>query len=131
MDVHNVHAYILGEHGDSEFAARSMTHIAGMSMDRSPQKVLCGPVCPNWLAERAKIEQAVRDSAYHIIDYKGVPRAYHAVGLALFLDHRVASILRNEHSVRPDRVSPLESTVSWVAASVFHASSPRKGSTAS
>ena len=29
VDVHNIHAYFLGEHGDSEFAAWSMTHIAG------------------------------------------------------------------------------------------------------
>ncbi len=100
VDVHNVHAYILGEHGDSEFAAWSMTHIAGMSMDRFC--VLCGR-CSNWLAERAKIEQAVRDSAYHIIDYKGA--TYYAVGLAL--TRIVASILRNEHSVLTVSV-PLE-----------------------
>jgi L-lactate dehydrogenase len=31
VDVHNVHAYILGEHGDSEFAAWSMTNIAGIT----------------------------------------------------------------------------------------------------
>ena len=30
VDVHNVHAYIIGEHGDSEVAAWSMTHMAGM-----------------------------------------------------------------------------------------------------
>lgn len=33
VDVHNVHANMLGEHGDSEFAVWSMTHIAGMSME--------------------------------------------------------------------------------------------------
>ena len=33
VDVHNVHAYILGEHGDSEFATWSMSHIAGMHFD--------------------------------------------------------------------------------------------------
>ncbi len=92
VDVHNVHAYILGEHGDSEFAAWSMTHVAGVGMDRFC--VLCGR-CSNWLAERARIEQAVRDSAYHIIGYKGA--TYYAVGLAL--TRIVAAILRNEHSV--------------------------------
>ena len=30
VDVGNVHAYILGEHGDSEVAASSMTHVAGV-----------------------------------------------------------------------------------------------------
>ena len=33
VDVHNVHAYVLGEHGDSEFAAWSMTHVGGMPID--------------------------------------------------------------------------------------------------
>ena len=31
--VHNVHAYILGEHGDSEFAAWSLTNIGGILVD--------------------------------------------------------------------------------------------------
>ena len=30
VDTRNVHAYILGEHGDSEVAAWSMTHVAGI-----------------------------------------------------------------------------------------------------
>jgi L-lactate dehydrogenase len=47
------------------------------------------------MAERAKIEQTVRDSAYHIIDYKGA--TYFAVGLALV--RIVESILRNQKSV--------------------------------
>ena len=33
VDVSNVHAYFLGEHGDSEFPAWSMTHIAGVAID--------------------------------------------------------------------------------------------------
>lgn len=92
INVHNVHAYILGEHGDSEFAAWSMTHLAGMSIDE-----YC-PVCrkcSNWEEERAGIVKAVRDSAYHIIDYKG--STYFAVGLALV--RIVEAILRNQKSV--------------------------------
>jgi L-lactate dehydrogenase len=92
INTHNVHAYILGEHGDSEFAAWSMTHIGGIQIDR-----YC-PVCrkcQDWMAERARIEQTVRDSAYHIIDYKGA--TYFAVGLALV--KIVESILRNQKSV--------------------------------
>lgn len=92
VDVRNVHAYILGEHGDSEFAAWSHTHIAGMPID-----VYC-PLCRgcvDWREERKKIEQEVRDSAYHIIDYKGA--TCYAIGMALV---RIASaVLRNEKSV--------------------------------
>jgi L-lactate dehydrogenase len=92
IDVHNVHGYVLGEHGDSEFVAWSMTHIAGMSMeDYCP---VCGQ-CKDWLSERQKIEQAVRESAYHIIGYKGA--TCFAVGLALV---RIsAAILRGQNSV--------------------------------
>jgi len=92
IDIHNVHAYILGEHGDSEFAAWSMTHVAGMPIDEFCP--ICGK-CPDWTAELDKIEQKVRDSAYHIINYKGA--TCFAVGLALV---RIAgAILRGEKSV--------------------------------
>ncbi|MBN1249237.1 MAG: L-lactate dehydrogenase [Anaerolineae bacterium] len=92
IDVHNVHAYILGEHGDSEFAAWSMVHLAGLSMDQYCP--ICGH-CGDWEEERRSIEKAVRNSAYHVIDYKGA--TYYAVGLALV--RIVGAILRNEHSV--------------------------------
>ncbi len=92
VDIHNVHAYVLGEHGDSEFAAWSMTHIAGMSMDEYCPA--CGR-CRDWKAERCKIEQAVRDSAYHVIGYKGA--TYFAVGLAL--TRISAAVLRGQNSV--------------------------------
>ena len=92
VDSHNVHAYVLGEHGDSEFAAWSMTHIAGMSFDQYCP--VCG-MCSEWKAEKDRIEQAVRDSAYHIIDYKGATSW--AIGLALTRITR--AILRDEHSV--------------------------------
>ena len=92
INTHNVHAYMLGEHGDSEFAAWSMTHIGGIQIDHYCP--VCGK-CENWMNERAKIEQTVRDSAYHIIDYKGA--TYFAVGLALA--KIVESILRSQKSV--------------------------------
>jgi L-lactate dehydrogenase len=92
VDVHNVHAYILGEHGDSEFAAWSMTNIAGMMIDD-----FC-PVCnkcSDWKTERKAIEQKVRESAYYIINAKG--STHFAVGLALV--RITASILRKQNSV--------------------------------
>ncbi len=92
VDVRNVHAYILGEHGDSEMAAWSMTHIAGMPMDS-----YCA-VCrreKNWRYVREQIVEKVRRSAYHIIGYKG--STCYGIGLALV---RIAgAILRDEHSV--------------------------------
>ena len=92
VDVHNVHAYFLGEHGDSEFAAWSMTHVAGIPVGEYCK--LCGN-CPGWKEQRKAIEQQVRDSAAHIINSKG--STYFAVGLALV--KITGSILRNQHSV--------------------------------
>jgi L-lactate dehydrogenase len=92
VDVHNVHAYILGEHGDSEFAAWSMTNIAGISIDD-----YC-PVCNNcsdWKIQRNLIEEQVRDSAYHIINYKGSTQF--AVGLALV--RITGAILRSQNTI--------------------------------
>ena len=92
IDVHNVHAYFLGEHGDSEFAVWSMTNVAGISIDEYCP--VCGK-CSDWKKQRKLIEQQVRDSAYHIINSKG--STYFAVGLALV--KITASILRRQNSV--------------------------------
>ncbi len=92
VDVHNVHAYILGEHGDSEFAAWSMTNVAGMMIDEYCP--LCNK-CADWKADRKVIEQQVRESAYHIINAKG--STHYAVGLALV--RITAAILRKQNSV--------------------------------
>jgi L-lactate dehydrogenase len=92
IDVHNVHAYVLGEHGDSEFAAWSLTHVAGMSINEyCPICTKCG----DWNVERARIVDEVRSSAYHIIDYKGA--TYFAIGLALV--QIVGAVLRNQKTV--------------------------------
>ena len=92
VDVRNVHAYILGEHGDSEVPAWSMTNLAGMAMDDyCPACHKCG----DWSKERDRIVTEVRDSAYHIIEAKGSTCC--AIGLALV--RIVGAVLRNEHSV--------------------------------
>lgn len=92
VDVHNVHGYILGEHGDSEFAAWSMTHIAGMKTD---EYFPASGKSSGWKKQRRLIEKQVRDSAYHIINYKGSTQF--AVGLALV--KITGAILRSQHSM--------------------------------
>ena len=92
VDVSNVHAYILGEHGDSEVAAWSMTHIAGIPIDNyCPQ---CGN-CRDWHGERDRIVREVKDSAYHIINYKG--STYFGIGMSL--TRIVGTILQDQNSV--------------------------------
>jgi L-lactate dehydrogenase len=92
IDPRNVHGYILGEHGDNQFAAWSLTHLAGNPIGRYCS--VCKK-CDNWEETRERIEREVRESAYHIIQYKGA--TYYAVGLALV--RIVGAILRNESSV--------------------------------
>lgn len=92
VDVSNVHGYILGEHGDSEFPAWSMTHVGGMPIDDyCPQ---CA-TCDDWMLDREEIARQVRESAYHIINYKGA--TYYAIGMALV--RITAAILQDQNSV--------------------------------
>ncbi len=92
VDARNIHGYILGEHGDSEFAAWSLTHVAGMPISDYCAK--CGS-CSDGAVRRNEIVERVRKSAYHIIGYKG--STCYAIGLALV--RIVGAILRDEHSV--------------------------------
>jgi len=91
VDARNVHAYIIGEHGDSEVPAWSLSHIAGV-----PLKQYCNicKVC-DYKQHHLQIAEQVRNSAYHIIDYKG--STYYGIGLSLV--RITQAILRNENSV--------------------------------
>jgi L-lactate dehydrogenase len=92
VDVHNIHAYILGEHGDSEFAAWSMTNMAGLPIEEFCRQ--CAK-CEDGPAARQKIVEEVRRSAYHIIEYKGST----SFGVGMALTRIAAAILRNQHGV--------------------------------
>lgn len=92
VDVRNVHAYILGEHGDSEIAPWSMAHLAGLPLNDYVERY--GDP-DSWERDKAELVQTVRDSAYHIINYKGA--TYFAVGLAL--TRIVSSILQQQRSL--------------------------------
>jgi len=87
----NIHGYILGEHGDSEFAAWSMVHVAGI-----PFASYCSS-CRNCDAftRRAAIEEEVRRSAYHVIGYKGST----SYGVGMAIRQIVSTILRNERRI--------------------------------
>lgn len=91
-DVHSVHAYVLGEHGDSEVAAWSMTNVSGIPVEEYH------PIRKqedDWNKIREEMEANVRDSAYHIIDYKGAT----SYAVALSLVRIVGAILRGQNSV--------------------------------
>jgi L-lactate dehydrogenase len=91
VDPGNVHAYVLGEHGDSEVLAWSRTSISGASLTEFVARHR-GPSTP---AEREAIERRVREAAYEIIERKGA--TYYAVALAVA--EIVEAICRDERSI--------------------------------
>ena len=94
VDPRNVHTYVLGEHGDTELPAWSLTSIAGMGMDEYCS--LCAS-CQGSLSQtvRAEFDDKVRNAAYRIIEGKGA--TFYAVALAV--RRIVEAILRNEQSI--------------------------------
>ncbi len=72
-----VHAYVLGEHGDTEVLAWSAAQVAGLPLAEFAKR--CG--APLDEASRADIDQKVRRAAYAIIAGKG--STYYGVGAAL------------------------------------------------
>jgi L-lactate dehydrogenase len=92
VDPSNVHAYIIGEHGDTEVPVWSLANIAGVRFaDYCP---VCGNKCRGPLP-KDEIFNEVKNAAYRIIKGKGA--TYYAIGLALV--EIVESILRDEYSV--------------------------------
>jgi L-lactate dehydrogenase len=91
IDSRNVHAYIIGEHGDSEVPVWSSANIAGVKL-----KEYC-PVCGMKYDEPYldKIFEQVKNAAYKIIGLKGA--TYYAIGLGL--TRIVESIIRDENAV--------------------------------
>lgn len=82
----SVHAYIIGEHGDSELAVWSSANISGkrIASDLSDDR-------------KEDIFVQVRDAAYKIIESKGA--TYY--GIAMGLARITRAILRNEEAVLP------------------------------
>ena len=91
VDPRNVHAYIIGEHGDSEVPVWSQANIAGLAL-----KKYC-PACEKKCSpeEREEIFDQVRNAAYEIITRKG----HTNFAIALAVQRIVGSILHDENSV--------------------------------
>lgn len=91
VNNNNVHAYILGEHGDSEVASFSTGSICGESFTAYAEKFNL-----EWDKEIEKvIENDVKNAAYEIINRKGA--TYFAIGLAT--TRIVEAILRDENTI--------------------------------
>lgn len=91
VDARSVHAFIIGEHGDSEVPVWSLANIAGMRLEE-----FCaaqGRSC-DWKELHSVFEQT-RDAAYHIIARKKA--TYYAVAAGLM--RIMEAILRDQNTV--------------------------------
>ena len=94
VDPNNIHAYIIGEHGDTELPVWSNATIGGMAIE-----TYCSDYAKlgNAKNELAEIFVKVKNAAYQIIQAKGATN--YSIALALVKITR--SILRNENSILP------------------------------
>lgn len=91
VDPRNVHAYIIGEHGDSEVPVWSLANVAGIKL-----KDFCSTCDALYnVSDFNEMFLKVRNAGYEIIKRKG--RTFYAV--ALGVTKIVESILRNENAV--------------------------------
>lgn len=92
VDARNVHAYILGEHGDTEFPVWSHANIAGLQIEE-------------WVKNHPEVNEeelvniffGVRDAAYTIIEKKGAT----FYGIAVALARITKAILNDEDAILP------------------------------
>jgi L-lactate dehydrogenase len=91
VDSQHIHAYVLGEHGDSEVIPWSLVTVGGI-----PLEEFCNSgeisICPD---DYESIDQRVRRAAYHIIEGKGA--TYYGIGSAIA--RIVEVILQDERSL--------------------------------
>lgn len=85
----NVHAYIIGEHGDSEVPVWSQANIAGLAL-----KNHC-PVCERNCSskERDEIFDQVKNAAYEIINRKGYTNFAIALAVVRIVSKPIYSLL--------------------------------------
>lgn len=86
LNPKSIHAFMIGEHGDSEFVPWSLASVSGQ-----PLSTLLSGVA------MLEIEDYVRNEAYEIISKKGA--TYYGIGVCT--THIINSILNNERRVLP------------------------------
>ena len=96
MNPQNVHAYILGEHGDSEFPVWISAMIGGMLIKDDCLMCSKRKFCDRE-RELTEIFEEVRTSAYRIIEKKGET----SYGIGLALAQITQAILQDENTILP------------------------------
>jgi len=88
IDSHNVHGFVLGEHGDTEFVGWSTVTVGGISIKNLPE-----------FNEKLalSLEEKVKKAAYEIINRKGAT----FYGIALVISDIIEAIIFNQHKILP------------------------------
>lgn len=92
VDVKNIHGYIIGEHGDSQLPAWSVTNIAGMTV----ADYCKGANIEFTQADREEVARQVRVAGADIIKNKGAT----FYGIAIMVNTIVESILNGASTIR-------------------------------
>ncbi len=87
----SVHAYIIGEHGDSELPVVSSANIGGVSLSHRSEED------PGYNERIEKIFEDTRDAAYTIIDAKGST----SYGIGMGLARITRAVIQNQAVVLP------------------------------
>ena len=93
VDSRNIHAFIVGEHGDSELAVWSEANVSGLDLEDFCR--IRGRALDK--EEMDRLYREVRDSAYEIIRRKGA--TYY--GIAMAVGRIAACIVKDERAVLP------------------------------
>ncbi len=91
IDARNIHGYVFGEHGDSEFVPWSLVNIAGMGIDEATCAL--NYCLTDEVLQR--IADETRNAAYEIIERKG--STYY--GIALSATRIAEAIVRDEKAI--------------------------------
>lgn len=88
VNPHSIHAYILGEHGDTSFPAVTSANIGGQALT----------TYPGFSLERLnQAYEVTKNAAYKIIEAKGA--TYYGIGAVIL--HIIKTILKDEKKVLP------------------------------
>ena len=97
VDSRNIHAFIIGEHGDSELAVWSEANVSGLALEDFCR--IRGQDLGR--EDRERLYREVRDSAYQIIQRKGVT----CYGIAMAVGRIAEAIVKDERAVLPVSVA--------------------------
>lgn len=100
IDAQHIHAYVIGEHGDSEVLTWSLATVGGIGLDAYVAQMGLPPLDE---AAREAIDAGVRRAAYRIIEGKGA--TYYGIGSALA---RIVDVITHDQAAIMTVCAPID-----------------------